>query len=97
MLVITRRCNIRHPRDLFSLRSPAIVGAMREATPEEVAASLSFALLFNGRKRYRQADEMMAKIVAEHLVAHLRRSGYVVMKEPRGPGHSTPATHRSQP
>jgi hypothetical protein len=92
MLAITRRCNIRRPRGLFSLCSAAIVGAMRAATPEEVAESLSFALLFNGRKRYRQADEIMAKIVAEHLVQHLQRCGYVLMKEPPGPGHSTPGT-----
>jgi hypothetical protein len=77
-------CDARHANCLFSLRPRAIVGVMREATPEEVAESLSFALLFNGRKRYRQADEMMAKIVAEHLVQHLKRSGYVVMKEPPG-------------
>jgi hypothetical protein len=50
---------------------------MREATAEGVAESLSFALLFDRRKRYREADELMAKIVAEHLVHHLRRSDYV--------------------
>ena len=59
------------------------------SNPEELADSLSFALLFNGRKRYREADELMAKIVAEHLVEHLQRSGYVLMKNPPGPGHST--------
>jgi hypothetical protein len=84
-----------HSSGLFPLRSAAIVRAMREATPEEVADSLSFALPFNGRKRYRQADEMMAKIVAEHLVQHLKRSGYVVMKEPPGPAHPTPGMQRS--
>ena len=67
-----------------------MVGAMREATAEGVAESLSFALLFNRRKRYREADELMAKIVAERLVHHLQHSGYVLMKHPPGPRHSTP-------
>jgi hypothetical protein len=67
---------------------------MEEASPKDVAQSLSFALLFNGRKRARDADTMMADIVAKRLVEHLQRSGYVIMKRPRGPGHSTPPIDR---
>lgn len=63
--------------------------AMEEASPEDVAQSLAFALLFNGRKRTHEADELMARITAKHLVEHLQRSGFVVMKRPAGPGHST--------
>jgi hypothetical protein len=62
---------------------------MEEARPEDVAQSLSFALMFNGRKRTHEADQLMARIVAKHLVEHLRLSGFVVMKKPPGPGHST--------
>jgi hypothetical protein len=48
------------------------------------------ALVFNGRKRARDSDTLMAEIVADRLVEHLRMSGYVIMKRPRQPGHSTP-------
>jgi hypothetical protein len=59
---------------------------MREATPEETAETLAFALLYEGRKRIRDAESMMASITAKRLVEHLRRSGYVVMKgEPAQP------------
>ena len=43
---------------------------MEEAKPEDVAASISHALLFNGRKRNHEADELMARITAKHLVEH---------------------------
>jgi len=55
---------------------------MREATPDEIAQALAFALRFDGRKRVRHADEMMARITAEHLVRHLEQSGFVIMKKP---------------
>ena len=52
------------------------------ATREEVISSLSFALRFAGRKRTHQADDIMARIAAEHLVDHLARSGFVIRKRP---------------
>jgi len=55
---------------------------LRLATPDEVADTLSFALRFDGRKRIHQADEMMARIVADRLVKHLELSGFVLMKRP---------------
>jgi len=55
---------------------------LRPATRDELAQSLSFALRFNGRKREHGADEIMAQITAERLIAHLERSGYVVMCKP---------------
>jgi hypothetical protein len=64
---------------------------MQEADPADVAQSLAFALLYSGRKRTRDADAMMADIVAKRLAEHLRRSGYVIMRRPPGPGHTTPA------
>lgn len=63
---------------------------MQEANPEDVAQSLSFALLYTGRKRARDADAMMADIVAKRLVEHLQRCGFVIMKRPPGPGPTTP-------
>ena len=52
------------------------------ASAAEIAESLSFALRFDGRKRVHHADEAMARITAERLVAHLERSGYVLMRRP---------------
>ena len=50
------------------------------ATREELISTLSFALRFTGRKRTHQADDIMARIAAEHLADHLARSGFVVSK-----------------
>jgi hypothetical protein len=63
--------------------------ALRPASAEEIAQSLSFALRYDGRKRVRHADEAMARITAERLVQHLERSGYVLMKRPDAAAPST--------
>jgi hypothetical protein len=55
---------------------------LRPATRDALAQSLSFARRFNGRKREHGADEIMAQIIAERLIEHLERSGYVVMCKP---------------
>ena len=70
---------------------------LRPASAQEIEESLSFALRFDGRKRVRHADDVMARITAERLVQHLERSGYVILKKPgrTGPstsGHSHPNT-----
>ncbi len=57
---------------------------LRPATADEIAQTLSFALQFEGRKRVRSADSLMAEITAERLVRHLERSGCVLMKRPAG-------------
>lgn len=65
------------------------------ANPDELAAALAFALLFDGRKRLHLADEVIAKIAARRQVEHLERAGFVVMKRPptggrrRGPEPSS--------
>jgi len=53
------------------------------ATAADVADALAFALRFQGCKRVHNADEFMSVIVAERLVEHLERSGFVIMKKPR--------------
>ncbi len=58
------------------------------ADPSDLASALAFALRFQGHKRVRNADEIMAEIVAERLVEPLQRSGFVVMKKPPAPGAS---------
>jgi hypothetical protein len=66
---------------------------LRPASPEEVEQSLSFALRFDGRRRVHHADDAMARITAERLVAHLRKSGFVLMKRPEATAPST-SKHR---
>jgi hypothetical protein len=63
---------------------PAMPNAssLRPATADEIAETLSFALLYQGRKRVHHADDMLARITAERLVQHLEASGFVLMKRP---------------
>ena len=65
--------------------------ALRPATPDELAATLAFALRYDGRKRVHHADSMMARIAADRLVRHLEQSGFVVMKWPDPVAHSASA------
>jgi hypothetical protein len=58
------------------------------ATLEDLVTSLAFALRFAGRKRIHDADVFMSEQVARRLAAHLRVSGFVVMKKPPAAGHS---------
>jgi hypothetical protein len=55
---------------------------LRPATPEEIAEALSFALRFKGRRPFPQSASMMAEITAAHLVEHLLRCGFQLMKGP---------------
>ena len=56
--------------------------ALRSAGPDDVRQAFAFALSFDGRKRWRQADEQMAQITADHLVRYMEMAGYVVMRRP---------------
>jgi hypothetical protein len=63
---------------------------LRPAEPAELEQALAHALQYDGRKVFRTSGEMMAKITAAHLVAQLRRAGFVVMKKPPAVPHSAP-------
>jgi len=63
---------------------------LRPATADEIAQTLAYALRYDGRRRVHHADDAMARITAERLVAHLRRSGFVVMKGPGVPAPRVP-------
>lgn len=63
---------------------------LRPATEEEVTHSLSFALRFDGKKPVRYADDLMASLMAKHLLKHLELSGYVIMKGPPARPHDNP-------
>jgi len=70
-------------RCLFYLvRMPDRDPKLTPADPSDIAGSVAFALLNSGRKRVHDSDQMMASIVAQRIVAHLERSGYVLMKKP---------------
>jgi hypothetical protein len=58
------------------------------ASPEDVAESVAFALLWSGRKRVHDSDRMTASIAADRIVRHLERCGFVVMKKPPLGGQS---------
>ena len=58
------------------------------ASADDLANALAYALRYNGRKRVHTGDEMMARITAERLIAHLEQAGFVVMKRPPAQLHS---------
>ena len=61
---------------------PDTADKLTPAAPSDLAAALAFALRHQGRKRVHKADEIMAEIVAQRLVEHLERAGFVIMKRP---------------
>ncbi len=67
------------------------ISDLRPATTDDLVQALSFALQFEGRKRIHHAADIMAQITAEKLVAHLERSGFVIMRKPPGVAPSTGA------
>jgi hypothetical protein len=56
------------------------------ADSSDIADSIAFALQFSGRKRVHDSDQYMAASVANRIVRHLERAGFVVMKKPPAPG-----------
>jgi hypothetical protein len=52
----------------------------RPASADEIVATLSFALQYEGRKRVHDAAGAMARITTERPVRHLQRPGFVIMK-----------------
>ncbi len=51
-----------------------------QVTADDLQRTLSFALCFDGRRRFRRAEDLMAMITAEHLVKHMQLSGMVVLR-----------------
>src|SRR5271169_4357836 len=52
------------------------------AKPDDIAEAIAHALQFDGRKRTHRSDEIMARIVAEHLVEALEGAGGAIMQRP---------------
>ena len=65
---------------------------LHPADADELRLAISMALQRDGRRRFRHGDDLMAKLVADHLVRYLEARNYVVMRRPPGRGHSTPPT-----
>jgi hypothetical protein len=63
---------------------------LTRADPSDIAGSIAFALQFSGRKRVHDSDMYMAAIVANRIVRHLERAGFVVMKRPAPGGGNNP-------
>lgn len=64
------------------------------ASPEDIASALMHALRFSARRRVHDADELMARIVADRLAEHLQRCGFVIFTQaPAAP----PQDCRTQP
>jgi hypothetical protein len=57
------------------------------ASARDVEICLSMALTSGSSLARNQAAEVTAKIVAERLMAHLERSGFVIMHKPIPVGH----------
>jgi hypothetical protein len=79
---------------LSGVREPSQKNRLARATlnpflAEDIADALAFALRFQGRKRVHNADEIIAEIVADRIVEHLERAGFVVMKKPPEIGRSS--------
>jgi hypothetical protein len=74
---------------------PELDEKLTPADPDDLAAAFAFALKFEGRKRWHDADAFMADIVAKRLVRYLDRAGYVVMKRPASGGSGDNSGRRS--
>jgi hypothetical protein len=68
------------------LSSSALEDKLMPADSSDLAQSISFALRFDGRKRFHRGDEFMANLTADHIVRYLEKAGYVIMKKPPAVG-----------
>lgn len=69
-------------------------GHLLPASSSEIAEALIHGLRYDGRRRVHDADELMARVVAERLVEHLERSGFVLCRRPGAPQpDATPHRH----
>jgi hypothetical protein len=76
---------------------PDEAALLTPADPDDLRRALAFALTFDGRRRFRHAEELAARITAEHLARYLEMAGFVVMKRPPREGHSTSGGRPANP
>jgi hypothetical protein len=70
------------------MTGPHTAPSLTPANPSEALFSLSYALTHDGKRRFGQANNLMAVLTAHHLLEHLERSGFVVMKKPPVADHA---------
>ncbi len=61
---------------------------LHPANPEDLEFTLAHALQFDGKKRFKHAGGLMAKITAQHLLEQLRLSGYVILQKQPSKRHT---------
>ena len=72
--------------------------SLRPAAAQDVKDALCYALRYSGRRRQHDADELMSHIVAQRLVEHLDRCGFVLMRHPPATAPTTARhTHPNDP
>ena len=64
--------------------------ALKPASRTDLVQSIAYALRHDGRRRAHDADDWMARVAAERLVAHLEQSRFVVMQRPPAQAHGDP-------
>ena len=57
------------------------VDRLTPANPDHLTEVLAFALRRSACKRAHDAEERMSAIVARRIVAHLERSGFVILQQ----------------
>jgi hypothetical protein len=63
---------------------------LKDAAAEDVLSALEFGMTYSrGKNRSRPAHEIAIRTVAQMIYAHLTEAGYVIMKKPPSPPHST--------
>jgi hypothetical protein len=60
---------------------------LTQAAPEDIEQSLAHALIFDGRRQFKESSQVMAKITSQHLLQCLMQAGYVIMRKPPLPPH----------
>lgn len=71
--------------------------SLTPASPEDIALALMHALRFDARRRIHDADELMARLVAVRLVAHLQRCGFVIYTRMPAPPRGHASMQAEQP
>lgn len=63
---------------------------LKDAPADDVLSALEFGMTYSrGKNRSRPAHEMAIKTVAQMIYNHLAEAGYVIMRKPPAPPHST--------
>ena len=84
-----------HPtfRFVLLMTDPALP---RPAPPDEISDALAFALRYDGKRCFRGSEDAQTRIMAAHLIRHLERAGFVVLRKVPPPPGPAPEMRRFQ-